>query len=325
VLALVFVVASLAKLADLAGSRRAIEEIGLPASLAAPLGTLLPLVELAVAAALLPLRTAPWAAIGGLALLLAFTAGIGLNVARGRRPECRCFGQIHSSPAGWPAIGRNALLAIIASFIVWQGHHHAGLSAAHWLLALSTTWRVALGVALLGMAVIAAETLALARLTAENSRLQRQIASLAAGAAQRSTPSEQAAPPIGLPVGSFAPSFTLSSSYGQDLTLDGLCAAARPVLLLFFNTRCGACRVLLPDVARWQHDNHEMLTIAVVGQHNREVHQLYGATSTPSAVVVTPDGRIGAPMAQGADAIRALVTRLLEHPRGAAVAAARTA
>lgn len=43
VLALVFAVAGAAKLADLAGSRRAIGDFGVPAALAAPLGTLLPL------------------------------------------------------------------------------------------------------------------------------------------------------------------------------------------------------------------------------------------------------------------------------------------
>ena len=52
-LALVFLVAGLAKLADLAGSRQALRDFGVPARLATPLGTLLPLAELVVAVALL--------------------------------------------------------------------------------------------------------------------------------------------------------------------------------------------------------------------------------------------------------------------------------
>jgi len=73
-LALVFAVAGLAKLADRAGSRQAVGEFGVPSALAAPLGILLPLAELAVAAALVPASTAWWGAIGALALLLVFVA-----------------------------------------------------------------------------------------------------------------------------------------------------------------------------------------------------------------------------------------------------------
>src|SRR5947209_4929356 len=47
VLAVVFLVAGLAKLADLAGSRQAMRDFGVPAQLATPFGTLLPLAELA--------------------------------------------------------------------------------------------------------------------------------------------------------------------------------------------------------------------------------------------------------------------------------------
>lgn len=99
-LILIFAVAGASKLADRAGSRRAVTDFGLPTSLAAPLAILLPLAELAVAAALIPASTAWWGALGALALLLAFVAGISLNLARGNQPECHCFGQLHSAPAG---------------------------------------------------------------------------------------------------------------------------------------------------------------------------------------------------------------------------------
>jgi uncharacterized membrane protein YphA (DoxX/SURF4 family) len=49
-LAAVFIMAGAAKLTDNPGSRHAITDFGLPAALAAPLGVLLPLAELAVAA-----------------------------------------------------------------------------------------------------------------------------------------------------------------------------------------------------------------------------------------------------------------------------------
>ena len=75
-LALVFASAGVAKLADRSGSRQALIDFGLPRSLAAPLGILLPLAELEVAAALIPVATAWWGAMGALALLLAFVGGI---------------------------------------------------------------------------------------------------------------------------------------------------------------------------------------------------------------------------------------------------------
>ncbi len=93
-LAGVFVVAGLAKLADLGGSRQALRDFGVPAFLATPGGILLPLAEIAVAVALIPLASPWWGAIGALALLLAFVLGIGYNLARGRKPDCHCFGQL---------------------------------------------------------------------------------------------------------------------------------------------------------------------------------------------------------------------------------------
>ena len=120
-LALVFGIAGVAKLADRAGSRQAIVAFGLPAPLAAPLATLLPLSELLVATALIPTSTACWGALGALGLLLFFVVGIGANLARGKRPECHCFGQLHFAPAGWKTLARNGVLAVLATFLVWGG------------------------------------------------------------------------------------------------------------------------------------------------------------------------------------------------------------
>ena len=53
-LALVFLVASVAKLADRVGSRQALMDLGVPAPIATPLKMLLPLAELAGATTLIP-------------------------------------------------------------------------------------------------------------------------------------------------------------------------------------------------------------------------------------------------------------------------------
>src|SRR5437870_574998 len=121
ILAGVFLIAGLAKLADRPGARQALIDFGLPTPLASPLGILLPVAELVVAAALIPTATAWWGGLGAFALLLVFVVGIGVNLARGRRPDCHCFGQLHSEPVGWPTLARNGVLAAVAGFVVWQG------------------------------------------------------------------------------------------------------------------------------------------------------------------------------------------------------------
>src|SRR5918997_6179309 len=126
VLAAVFTIAGVAKLADLKGWRQAIIDFGVPSAIAAPLGLLLPLAELSVAAALLAASTGWWGALGALALLSVFVVGISINLARGRKPECHCFGQLHSAPAGWKTLARNVVLAAIAGFVLWAGYEGGG-------------------------------------------------------------------------------------------------------------------------------------------------------------------------------------------------------
>src|ERR687890_1472621 len=153
----VFLVAGVGKLADRTGSRQAVIDFGLPKFLAAPIGILLPLAELAAAAALIPTSTAWWGALGALALLLLFVAGISYNLARGRKPDCHCFGQLHSAPAGWRTLARNGALAAVAGFILWEGRDGAGPSALSWAGALSGAQILALVGGLLILALLAAQ------------------------------------------------------------------------------------------------------------------------------------------------------------------------
>src|SRR5919106_6937809 len=157
-LALVLAVAGAAKLADREGSRQAIVDFGVPSAIAAPLGLLLPLAELAVAVALLPASTAWWGALGALALLSVFVVGITYNLARGRKPECHCFGQLHSAPAGWKTLARNGVLAAIAGFVLWAGYEGgAGPSAVAWVGALSTAQLLGLLAGVLVLALFAGQ------------------------------------------------------------------------------------------------------------------------------------------------------------------------
>ena len=102
----------------------------------APLSSLLPLVELGVALALLPAVSAWWSALGALGLLLVFVVGIGVSLLRGRRPACHCFGQLHSAPVGWPTLARNGALAGVsgvAGVVVVNGPAGVGPSAVAWV------------------------------------------------------------------------------------------------------------------------------------------------------------------------------------------------
>src|SRR5215208_4599491 len=189
-LALVFFVAGASKLADRKGSRQAMIDFGVPAAVATPLGVFLPLSELTVVAALVPASAAWWGALGALMLLLVFVAGISLNLARGRKPDCRCFGQLHSTPVGAKTLLRNGALAIAAGFLVWQGEDGAGPSAVGWLGNLTAAQLAALLLGLAVLGAVAAQWWFLLHLLGQIGRLLVRMDELEAGRASgRAAPS----------------------------------------------------------------------------------------------------------------------------------------
>jgi uncharacterized membrane protein YphA (DoxX/SURF4 family) len=219
VLALIFVVAGLAKLADLAGSRQALRDFGVPARLADPFGLLLPLAELAVAVALLLPATAWWGALGALLLLLLFVGGIGYNLARGRTPDCHCFGQLHSAPAGWPTLIRNLVLAALAGIVVIFGRSASSLSVLDWLAPLSVSQRIEVLVGVLLLALLIGEGWLLFQVMSQQGRLLLRIEALEGRLAEAGqAPSQATAGTAGLAVGSPAPSFTLPTLSGEAIT-----------------------------------------------------------------------------------------------------------
>ena len=148
----VFVVAAVTKLADMEGTRRAVREFGAPARLAGLLAPALVLAELAVAGLLIPGSTAVVGAAGALALLLLFVAAIATNVARGRAPDCHCFGSLHSEPVGPATLIRTGLLAAVAGFALAGSLAEAPAGAFDWVGDLSGAEALALG---LGVALAA--------------------------------------------------------------------------------------------------------------------------------------------------------------------------
>jgi hypothetical protein len=84
--------------------------LGAPASVAA----VIPWVELGLGALLIVGLSYPWVALGALALILAFTALVIVNLARGLRPPCACFGGWSAKPIGAATLVRNAVLLAFA-------------------------------------------------------------------------------------------------------------------------------------------------------------------------------------------------------------------
>ena len=135
------------------------------------------------------------------------------------------------------------------------------------------------------------------------------------------------APAAGLAVDSTAPTFTVRDLDGGTVTLASLRDNDKPLLLVFSEPGCGACDLLLPDVARWQQEHADRLSTVVISrgtvgqnrnkrakldlktillQTDREVAEAYHVLGTPSAVLLS-DGKIARPTAVGPDAIRHLV------------------
>jgi len=321
-LAVVFLVAGVGKLADRRGSRQAIVDFGVPRRFAPPVAVGLPLVELAIAALLIPAATARWGALAALGLLGIFTAGIAINLARGKRPNCHCFGQLHSAPIGWSTVLRNGLLAALAGLVIWQGGANPDIAS---LAGESgpAVW-IALGVAVTALAVAAIEAWLLLNLLPQQGRLLMRLEAVETALGR--------GPGTGLPVGEEAPEFELPSLAGERLSLATLRFARRPVLLFFTNPDCAPCDKVLPDVARWQGDHADRVTIAVISrgpvevnqakaerhglttvllQKDREVNDAYQVDGTPAAVLVGSDGRIASRVAYFASGVEALLQQAL--------------
>src|SRR5258708_5114953 len=131
-LALLFGVAGAAKLADRTGARRAIVEFGVPRKLAGALTVALPVAEVMASVLLLPVASAWVGALVALLLLLSFILAIIFNLARGRAPECNCYGQVHSTPIGWAAVGPSVVLVAVAALIVAGGRKAGGSGSVAW-------------------------------------------------------------------------------------------------------------------------------------------------------------------------------------------------
>lgn len=317
-LAAVFLTAGVGKLFDLQGSRQAMRDFGVPAGLSEVGGLLLPLFEIAAGIALVFVPSARWGGAVALVLLVGFIAGIANALRHGIAPDCHCFGQIHSAPAGRGTLARNGALALLAAFVVAKA---PGPALDTWVSARSAAVLVAVG---LGIAT-ALLALVAAQLWVEARKLREDL-----GSAQRMA----AGAPPGLPMGAPAPAFALDSTEGTTVTLDDLRSHGRPILLVFASPWCSSCVALFPNLRRWQQTLAERVTIAVISsgtveeneplfvehalenvllQDKSELIESYRIRGTPTAVLVNGDGTIGSIPAESVFGIEPMVRLVLRN------------
>jgi uncharacterized membrane protein YphA (DoxX/SURF4 family)/thiol-disulfide isomerase/thioredoxin len=335
-LAAVFLVSGCAKLGDLTGTRRAIADFGTPARWVGALTAVLPIAELVAVAALLAPRTARLGALLGLVLLVMFSVAIAINLAHGRRPECHCFGQIHSEPIGPGALIRNAAIAAVAIVILVIGANDAGPSVTGWLARLDSSQLLALIVILLAAAGFWFGARFALDLLRQHGRLLLRIERLEDALRAHGidlADDVSVRPHVGLPLGESAPPFAATTVEGASSTLADLLTLARPVLLVFTDPDCRVCEALTPKLAQWEHEHTGVFTIAVVSTgdldavkakatlHERgrvlydptgSISDAYKSKSTPAAVLISAAGTIASSLAQGGDEIETLVARTVK-------------
>lgn len=333
-LAAVFAVAGIAKLMDRRGAERAINDLGLPQAAAPLLAWMVPVIELTVAAALLPAASAWWGGAAALGLLTAFTAAIAINLLRGRAPDCHCFGQLTVEPIGRGTLVRNLLLLTAAGLLVLSPEQAVSRSAVAWFAELTAGERALLSISLIAVALLATVVRLLVRLLNQNERL---IAALAESrvpfedeSAEPVVRKDLALPSTGLPVGAPAPDFQLADLDGRQITLADLLRANLPLALFFVSPTCGPCAAMIADFQRWQQQYGDLLAFALISSGSREdnqkkfanaatvllqsgleVSELFEATWTPAALIIKNDGSIGSRLAHGSKSIQRLIIQTI--------------
>lgn len=334
VLAASFTTAAVAKLRSARAFRSSLRGFGLRPGAARAFSLLLPLAELGVAILLLPASSSWLGAVCMLALLVVFSGAVILTLAKGRAPDCRCFGGASAGPIGWHTLLRNAGFIAGASLIVLAGPHQAQASAIRWL---ADAWRlpgVSLGLPALGLcAVVLALSSARRRAARAAGRRRRAAESGSVARRPRVSPRHESDPPTDSP----APAFSLMAASGERVSLDDLRSAGLPVLLVFVSPACRRCRALERRLAAWRDECRGAITMAVVSQgslaanrrlverhgassvllqEDREAARAYRAGRTPAAVLITAGGTIASALAFDAASIQALVRAPLDAGRG---------
>lgn len=293
-LAAVFLLAGVAKYADPKGTSKAFTDFGLPRAMAAFVALVLPVVEAAVAIALIPAASAWYGACGALALLGIFIGGIVFVMVRGRKPDCRCFGQLHSSPVGSSTLIRNGVLGALAGWLVWMGPAHVGPSVWRHLQAAGEDEKRLFFVAAVILCFLFWRALRQrgggeqpapavevdGSLFDWGDEEEEAAAPSSPVAKPQPRPGAPAPPPrprdpvlqkiidagTGWPVGTLAPGFRLPDLAGEQHSLHSFLDSTKVNFLVFSNPHCEPCRALWPYLGRWSREYAQALNLIVVSR-----------------------------------------------------------
>ena len=326
----VFALAGVGKLLDLEGSEKAVREFGVNEELAKPLAIFLPAAELLIALALLPVSTAWIAAIGAFLLLAVFIGGMIWQMAKGKAPDCHCFGAIHSEPVSKKSLIRNIVFAILSFSLVSRGANNQGLSFSD--LASEMALQLFLGLATIGL--LGAVVFYLKKIAEQQTQIIRriEILELVSHEGGREVQRDEAGDPHdSLPIGAVAPDFELPDLSGKITAFEHLLAKAKPMLFFFVSPTCTPCQALLPEIEEWQSELKDKVEFVFIStgkpkenaekfgganfkqillQEDKEVSALFNAKWTPTAVFINADGLIASHLAVGDEGIRDLVKKI---------------
>jgi hypothetical protein len=286
ILSATFLASGVMKFADRDAVRGAASELGVPPILAGPVTAALVGAELVIAIVLLMPPIAPTAGWGAFVLLTGLSGVVAVNLVRGRRPSCHCFGRFSAGAIGWHTVGRNLLLAT------------GGAAVALGAWGARETW-ILLAVA-------------------------SGVCTLWVGPWARRRWSHRR--------GAMAPTFSLPDQNDTVRTLDGLLDPVPPLLLVFTQATCGACHLLMPQVAAWKTEMQIQVAVvnggpqddvvagelvgraSVLRDVDREVFSAYGITATPAAVLIDGGRRLLSTPVFGASDIEDLVAGATARP-----------
>ncbi len=327
----VFAVAAVGKFLDLKGSEKAVRDFGVPEEFSKFFAIALPFAEAVIALCFLFVSTSWVGALGGLILLLSFVGGIVWQMAKGRAPDCHCFGQIHSEPVGAKTLIRNVVFSLLALVLVASGRDDQGLSIADG--GSETMQLILIFIAVL----LAAAAIFYLKKVLDNQALILRRLEMIEVISREGVPLERSDaghPQDGLPIGSPFPEFELLDTANRVVTLANVRSDGRPSVFFFVSPTCEPCRAMLPEMETWVAElgdrvnfvflssgtaeaNREKFAGAfvdeIVLQENREVAEAVRARWTPTAVFVRADGTIGSHLAAGDAAMRELIQGLRDE------------
>ena len=323
-----FIFSAVMKLTDSARFLGTLTAFGVPKKLLRIPAVLIPALEIGIALVLCVQRGTQAGSIGVFALLVVFTTIIVLKLLQGERPVCNCFGSSSLEPIGKRTVYRNvALICLATGFTLTQAS-----IPRETISAFDESVFNDIGTSNMLTVVIVAALLAQAwfifHLISQHGRLMLKLDAVELRMASVGIAAVPSTEPIGLPIGTLAPDFSLPQpAGGKEISLSLLKQKGLPIFIVFSDVACGPCRDLMPEVHNWLQTLSSQVSFVIVmrgdeesvrreaGRNQHVVMDIDGtkaaanfhALVTPSALLLSSKGIVSSHLALGADAIKELL------------------